>query len=435
MGVGGRTRVVLGAVAAAALIAQLPATASPQPDPALWLIGADGSNAHEVDTNVERGWGYDWSPDGAFLAYAALAAGFGPADIWVLDVGTGQRVNVTTTPDSGEFMPSWSPDGTRIVFTRDGDVWAMDADGGDAAPLTQGEAFDTSPEWAPVGDLVAYERLVEDGATWTLNVVGAGGGPSLALADVSDELFTKSWSPDGREIAYVSPSEELRVVDVATGATAPLAADAYAPSWAPSGDRIAFGSSGDLWVVARGDGSTAQVVDGGAPLYSKFSWSPDARQIAFDGVGLSVVDVATGSYVTLTRGQPTTDEHSPLWSPAGDLIAYVGIDWCCALVRWDRRVGARATRHLVVRGRVRSDSPSCVERVPVNVKTWGNGAWVTRVQTVTGGEGRFRARLVDRPGRYRIVTPRVEVFEAHLMSVCRKAVFLLRHRHRRSARA
>lgn len=415
-------------LAAAVLPAQLPATASPQPDPALWLIGADGDDAREVDPTVGRASGYDWSPDGAFLVY-------GNGDIWVLEVATGEKVNLTSTPIVLEDDPSWSPDGGRIAFTRTDDVWVMDADGTDAVQLTDGDAFDSSLGWAPAGDLIAYRRFVRADESATLNVIDADGGPSVSLTEMTTFPFATSWSPDGREIAYVSPAGELRVVDVGTGATTLLAEDADSPSWSPTGDRIAYGSSGDLYVVSRAGGSSTLLVEHAGLFYSTVSWSPDARAIAFGGYELRVVDVASGNAFALTAGQPTEEEYTPLWSPSGDYIAYVGIVWCCNPHYWDRWIETEASRHLVLSGRVHSGLAECTSDVRVKVQRRSSDKWRTVTRGVTGADGSYSFTLRDRPGRYVVVTPEQGVVAEDGDYTCLRARgSVLRHRHRASSR-
>src|SRR5438445_9743012 len=57
--------------------------------------------------------------------YAVVVSG----DIWVLNISTGARYQITRTPDA-ECFPAWTPDGKRITFTRGSDTLAVDPDTG-----------------------------------------------------------------------------------------------------------------------------------------------------------------------------------------------------------------------------------------------------------------------------------------------------------------
>src|SRR5438093_11151135 len=65
---------------------------------------------------------------------------------------------LTTSPGADSF-PSWSPDGSRIVFesTRAGntDIYVMNADGSDQRPLVADPAADFAPHWSPGGQKMA----------------------------------------------------------------------------------------------------------------------------------------------------------------------------------------------------------------------------------------------------------------------------------------
>src|SRR5215510_260139 len=61
------------------------------------------------------------APDGN--RYAVIAGG----DVWVLDLSTGSREQVTQTPEAESF-PAWAPDGKRITFTRGPDTFVFHTD-------------------------------------------------------------------------------------------------------------------------------------------------------------------------------------------------------------------------------------------------------------------------------------------------------------------
>ena len=93
-----------------------------------------------------------YSPDGSLLAYRAIVDG--QYDIWLLDVRSGERTNITDDTDL-DIEPSWSPDGAWIAFGayRQGspncDIFVMRPDGSDVRRLTEDPAKEANPVWGP----------------------------------------------------------------------------------------------------------------------------------------------------------------------------------------------------------------------------------------------------------------------------------------------
>ena len=110
------------------------------------------------------GGGPRWSPDGATIAFTVQWRG--GADIWTMDADGGNRRNLTDNaddPKQEDWLPAWSPDATRMVFTSirgDGpinaDIYSMRRDGSDVHRLTRHPWADVYPAWAPGGDSIAF---------------------------------------------------------------------------------------------------------------------------------------------------------------------------------------------------------------------------------------------------------------------------------------
>jgi Tol biopolymer transport system component len=126
----------------------------------LWLANTNGSHARKL---VALGSTYGkvapddpnptsaWSPDGKLLAVSVYTS---PAerDIYIVNRDGSGFQNLTRT-DGDDLRPSWSPDGTQIVFStnRDGnyELYVMNADGSNETRLTNNHVADFAAAWQP----------------------------------------------------------------------------------------------------------------------------------------------------------------------------------------------------------------------------------------------------------------------------------------------
>ncbi|MDO8614939.1 MAG: hypothetical protein Q7T33_04285 [Dehalococcoidia bacterium] len=128
------------------------ATTTP-PEAQLCTVKADGS---DIRVLVADAGAYDvepmWSPDGQDILYRAIIDGV--HDIWIVNVASGQRTNVTNSPEL-DVEPDWSPDGRWVVFAAlqsgmpNFDIYITPREGGEQIRLTEADAKDAHPSWAP----------------------------------------------------------------------------------------------------------------------------------------------------------------------------------------------------------------------------------------------------------------------------------------------
>jgi Tol biopolymer transport system component len=248
-----------------------------------------------------------WSPDGRTLVYSMYGS------LWrqALDSGTAVQLTADAAYD---YQPDWSPDGKHILFTRYRDdameLQLLDVASGGVVQLTNDGAVNVEPRWSPEGSQIAF---VSTSGTGRFHVfIGRLGEGKLTASPLREEQeseveryyyssydheLSPSWSPDGREIVYVSNPG----TPYGTGGIWRVSLDTAAqpgrvrreetswrarPDWSPDGKRVIYASYlgrqwHQLWTVA---------VDGNAepfPLtYGEFDiasprWSPDGQKIAY----------------------------------------------------------------------------------------------------------------------------------------------------------
>jgi Tol biopolymer transport system component len=90
-----------------------------------------------------------WSPDGSRIAFdRQIRSPEGPRyGLFVLDLDTLHTRLVADPIDP--FGTSWSPDGKWLAYERDGDIYAVDVDGGEPLQVTAGPEEDGMPVWQP----------------------------------------------------------------------------------------------------------------------------------------------------------------------------------------------------------------------------------------------------------------------------------------------
>jgi Tol biopolymer transport system component len=258
----------------------------------------------------------------------------GRSQIWIEDAD-GSNVRKLVSDDDTDSSPALSPDGRQVVFYKDsgdgfGRIMIVDVDGSDLHELDTGsramgcDAWVEGDGWSPDGSRLAFTRTCFVGGDfvkgdfagqglWTINVDGTG------LREVTHNVPSKpcpppdycvhledhraGWSPDGKQLVFEridtsTDPERAAIFTIGIGGkhlrqVTPWTLDGNDPDWSPDGTLIVFNATAEpsptqnIYTI-HPDGTTLKQLTSGLPAFgdggqSTFhpSWSPDGTQILF----------------------------------------------------------------------------------------------------------------------------------------------------------
>jgi Tol biopolymer transport system component/imidazolonepropionase-like amidohydrolase len=324
----------------------------------------------EIDVTLTEGTSMSAaaSPDRRWIAIDLVGV------LWLLPMRGGEARRLT--PDTLEArQPAWSPDSESIAFQGYGadgtwHIYVVPRGGGDAKPLTKGEFDDREPAWSHDGSRVAFssDRVGGVSSIWEL---------ALATGEVrrrsTRDGAMPAWSPDDREIAFISTDRAQSPGDSPTRTPGVYAVDPAgrerlvrfapgggAPSWSPDGSQLALvlgdrtlaaipaytipigdapahSPAGEVTAVARGEDVfpiRTQWLSRGELLYTA-----DGRVKRRAIAGGTAATIPFTANVTLRRDSYTIAHHplepidplplkgivSPVISPNGRAIAFAAL--------------------------------------------------------------------------------------------------------------
>ena len=277
------------------------------------------------------------SPDGRLIAYGA---GLMPSlEIRVRQVDGGSAIQVAKESERPQRWPSWSPDGSRIMFATPRGIEIVSALGGTARLVVPrvpdpnadpwGSAGLLMPGgWTPDGKSIAFIRGD------TLYLQDLGGGTPRMLAQ-GGQIHSLAWSPDGKWIACVLGNRQaqqpgflfanggaaaLGLIPAAGGEPRALTEDQYysaSPVWGPDGHSLIFISNRaggvDLYQMRLGrDGrpeeEPSRLTNGLRAL--SVNVSRDARRLVYadfqETSNVYSLPIPTGRPASVREAEPVT---------------------------------------------------------------------------------------------------------------------------------
>jgi Tol biopolymer transport system component len=225
----------------------------------IYVMDANGSDQQRLTYNSSDDIEPDWSPDGSKIVFSSNRSG--NYDVCIMGADGNQQVRLTRH-SWDETAPAWRYNEDNILYHDpywNGTIYIMNADGSGQTALANGRY----PSWSSDGTKIVYSpgiRMMNpDGSGQAILLYGGG--------------YEPAWSPNGNKIVFsiakadITPDSltyfpDLYMMDSDGSNLKRLTFDDYEydffseglqrrrPTWSPDGTKIAYHYKGDIWVMS-----------------------------------------------------------------------------------------------------------------------------------------------------------------------------------------
>lgn len=264
--------------------------------PIVYVNGLDGHVISILQDGTQRhdyGAGYSprMSPDGTKIAFSRDTADYSARDLYVVNSDNTNLHKVADhvyTPGSPAQTFTWSPDGAKLAFTSESgpfdphtgsaykQIDVVDANGTNQTEFTHDGASinNYNPVWSPEGSKILYNH------NFDLYMINADG---TNMHQVVGGATNGSWSPDAQHILFTETGNGVRTADLDGNNRVTLDAQGSGATWSPDGTKVAYEVYGEGVITIKPDG-TNRVVAAPAPSGGTAdfpAWSPDSSRVAY----------------------------------------------------------------------------------------------------------------------------------------------------------
>lgn len=294
----------------------------------IYLVNSDGSELLQLTNNPAEDREPSWSPDGSWIVFWTDRDGNG--EIYRMRPDGSELTNLTQT-SANEYGPFvWSPDGSWIYYRQGNDVYRANSDGS-APHRLSGTLWDWthyafSPDGTSIAALICYGS---SGVPGLYRVSPDGSARTLISSEVDCQHYsTPSWSHDGQHIAFVGFRDDKHDIFVVnpdgSGATrlTNTSTSEMAPKWSPDDSHLMFSMErdGNLDVFGLnidGSGLTRLTTDERDDVF--VDWSPDGEHIVVlrksSNYKAQIVVMRADGSEQVTISSQLGDYGSPSWQP------------------------------------------------------------------------------------------------------------------------
>lgn len=221
-------------------------------DSEIYFMDSQGSGIKKVTENNKDEYRPVISPDGEKIAFKSPSL-----ELYIINSDGSDLIRIADTDSIGSKI-SWSPDSSKIAFLsgvrteRSGSsgftkVFTANYDGSNITQITEGDSYETQPEWSPDGSKIAFVSKGISGETgWDIHIMNSTGFEESVIADGDLDETQPAWAPDGSKIAFTSNRDgdnEIFVIDINKSNLKQLTKnniDDRSPVWSPDGLKIVF---------------------------------------------------------------------------------------------------------------------------------------------------------------------------------------------------